>query len=244
MDSKSYRPTPEGPVEAIACFDCLARLSNLCVGLSDNNLPVLFHASSLVKLKRGQTLFLDDQFATHIYNIKRGTITVYRMGPAGQRQILGFPLTGDLIGLTPGETYGVSAEACSDVQLCRWERKKFEDFLLLFPALDRQFHLISSKVLASSIDLVYALGQLTAEQRVAGFLLRLGQRQEQAGGKSGMVHLPMSRNDIADYLGLTIETVSRAITKLKNKRALNLVAADQVRLRDLKALQSLGAGEE
>ncbi len=244
MTDKSYRATPEGPVEAIACFDCPARLSDLCIGLSDTNLPTLFKASTHIDLDRGQTLFLDDEPAKHIYNIQKGTITVYRMGPAGQRQVLGFLLTGDLIGLTPGETYEVSAEACADAQLCRWERKKFEDFLALFPAMDRQFRLISSKVLASSIDLAFALGQLTAEQRVAGFLLHLAERQERNGAESKFVHLPMSRGDIADYLGLTIETVSRALTKLKTKHVIHLVGANEVQLTDLKVLQSLAAGEE
>ena len=242
VQEKTYRPTVDGPVENVDCFDCPARMSDLCKGLSDSNIPVLYASSKHLKLKKSETLFLDDDYADHIFNVKDGTVMLYRMGPAGQRQILRFLFTGDMIGLTTGETNGISAEACTPVGLCCWERKKFEDFLILFPAMDRQFHIVASKALTQSFDHTFSLGQLNAQQRVAAFILNLAQRHEEMGSAPDTLLLPMSRLDIADYLGLTIETVSRELTKLKSKGFIAIPTLDRLHLLNTSALEDLAEG--
>ncbi len=228
----------------IPCFDCPARMSDLCVGLPDASLPLLFERSTHIHLEKNETLFLGDQPAEHIFNIREGTVTLFRMGQGGQRQILGFLFTGDLIGITPDDQYKVSAQACTKASLCRWDRAKFDDLLVLYPAMARQYRLIASKLLAQSLDLAFALGQLTAEQRLAGFLLHISQRQSRIGGIPGFTALPMSRADIADYLGLTIETVSRGLTRLRKKNLISMVSRDLIELSDMKALARLSQGEE
>ncbi len=217
-------------------------MSDLCVGLPDSKLPILYDSSEHVERNKGEILFEDVDPATHIFNIQEGSITLYRMGPSGQRQILGFLFSGDLFGISPGESYGVSAEACADTKLCRWERNKFDDFLVLFPAMGRQFRLIASKSLAQSLDLAFALGRLNAEQRLAAFFIHLNERQAEMGAGPNQVSLPMSRSDIADYLGLTIETVSRGITKLKKKGLINLIISDYIEFLDKEALKELAEG--
>jgi len=226
-------------VEGLPCIKCPARTSDLCGALSDKNLPALFEASTLIELRKGETLFLDDQPAQHIFNVITGTITVFRMGPSGQRQVVNFLFTGNLLGITPEDHYGFSAEACTPAILCRWERAKFEDLLILFPNLDRQFRLISSKVLARSIDLAYSLGQLTAEQRLAAFINQLHERQSKMASDPMTVLLTMSRADMADYLGLKVETVSRALSKLKVKGVISLPASDRVVIIDRDHLRRL-----
>ena len=96
--------------------------------------------------------------------------------------------------------------------------------------MDRQFHIISAKALTQSFDHTFSIGQLNAKQRVAAFILSLAQRQEDLGSAPGTVLLPMSRLDIADYLGLTIETVSRELTKLKTKGLVSLPTLDRLHL--------------
>ena len=90
----------------LPCIECPARTSDLCGALSDKNLPILFKASTLIELGKGDTLFSDDQPAEHIFNVISGTITVFRMGPSGQRQVVNFLFTGDLLGITPEDHYG------------------------------------------------------------------------------------------------------------------------------------------
>ena len=230
--------------DQVQCFDCPARISDLCIGLSDSSLPALYEQSTHLNLEKGETLFLSDQPSEHIFNVREGTMTLYRMGAGGQRQILGFLFTGDLLGITPDASYNVSAQAGTDVSLCRWSKDKFDDFLVLYPAMAQQYRLITSKLLAQSLNLAFALGQLKAEQRLAGFLLHISQRQARIGGIPGFTTLPMSRMDIADYLGLTIETVSRGLTRLSKKKFISLVTRDLIELSDMKALNRLSQGEE
>ena len=142
--------------------------------------------------------------------------------------------------IRPGQ--GCTANHCADTKLCRWKRDKFDDFLVLFPAMGRQFRLIASKSLAQSLDLAFALGRLNAEQRLAAFFIHLNQRQGEMGAGPRQVSLPMSRSDIADYLGLTIETVSRGITKLKKKGIIKLVMSDYIEIQDKESLQDLAEG--
>ena len=217
-------------------------MSDLCVGIPDSQLPTLYAKSTHLNFKKGEMLFADDDQAEHIYNIQEGAVTIFRIGPSGQRQVLGFLMTGDILGISPGETYGVSAAASADTKLCRWDRSKFEDFLVLYPVMAKQFRLIASKALARSIDLAYALGQLTAEQRLAAFFIHLGERQQQLGGSPYHVFLLMSRSDIGDHLGLTIETVSRGITKLKKKDIIELPHPDYIHVLKMNALKELADG--
>ena len=217
-------------------------MSDLCVGIPDSQLPALYAKSTHLSYKKGDVLFDDDDQAEHIYNIQEGAVTIFRIGPSGQRQVLGFLMTGDILGIAPGETYGISAAAAVESKLCRWDRSKFEDFLVLYPVMAKQFRLIASKALARSLDLAYALGQLTAEQRLAAFIVHLGERQQQMGGSPYHVSLLMSRLDIGDHLGLTIETVSRGITKLKKKSIIELPNPDYIHVLDLNALKDLAAG--
>jgi CRP/FNR family transcriptional regulator len=243
MDEKSaYRPTVDGPVDNIDCFECPARMGDLCKGLSDLSIPALYKSSKGIKLEKGRKLSLDDHYPNHIFSVKDGTVMLYRMGADGQRQILKFLFAGDIIGLTSGQTYGISAEACTKVGLCCWEREIFEDFLILFPAMDKQFHIIASKALTESYDHIYYLGQLGAQQRVAAFILSLAQRQEDMSGTPDTLLLAMTRLDIADYLGLTIETVSRELTKLKSKGFVALPSLDRLHLLNVSALQDLAEG--
>ena len=219
-------------------------MSDLCVGLSDASLPALYEQSTHINLEKGDTLFLSDQKAEHIFNVREGSMTLFRMGSGGQRQILGFLFTGDLFGITPDASYNMSAQAGSEVSLCRWNKDKFDDLLVLYPAMAKQYRLITSKLLTQALNLAFALGQLTAEQRLAGFLLHISQRQARIGGIPGFAALPMSRMDIADYLGLTIETVSRGLTRLRKKGLISMVTRDLIELSELKSLISLSQGEE
>lgn len=138
-----------------------------------------------------------------------------RLADDGRRQILGFLGCGDFIGLTLSYNYTFSAEALLDTRLCRFDREAIDELAERFPGLDRQVRRMGAAATDSMLDLVFALGRKTAEERVATFLLDLAGKQGCYQGPAERVRLAMTRADIADFLGLTLETVSRRISRLK-----------------------------
>lgn len=212
------------------CFQCPARTSDLCSGLPDRQLEDLFAASTRLTLGRGQTLVFEGDPANHVYNISRGTMMLTRLGPDGRRQILAFLFRGHMIGFTAETEYRFNAEAVSDVELCRFDKAKLEELFCQHAQLEKQFRLVAMKVIEANQELIFTLGRRSAVERVAAFLLFLEQTQEQLGEAGKTIPLPMTRTDIADYLGLTIETVSRAFTKLKTSKAIRLPTLHSVEI--------------
>ena len=238
-DQTSSEINGNHPSNKIACFDCPARMSDLCQGLSDLNLPALYQSSTHMDFAKGSTISLDGEDEQYVFNVREGLVKMSRLGASGQRQIVGFLFSGDLFGVTPGQEHGLCAEAVSPVKLCRWERKKFEDLLVLFPAMDKQYHSIMSKLLGETMDLAYALGQLTADQRLAGFLLHMADRQKGIGQPEDEIRLDMSRTDIADYLGLKIETVSRGLSKMKAEGIIKIPSQRLIQIADRPKLKAI-----
>ncbi|MBI1238450.1 MAG: helix-turn-helix domain-containing protein [Alphaproteobacteria bacterium] len=220
------RPAPPAP--KIACFHCPARTSDLCRGVADKDLEELFASSSRIRLKAEETLILDGDEASTVYNVISGAMRLTRLSGDGRRQILGFLFTGNYIGLTPDTLYHFNAEAVSDVELCAFDRRRLETLFKLHPAMEATFRAMAAKVIDQTYDLLFTLGQRTAVERVASFLLYLREAEQCPGKPGAPLHLPMTRTDIADFLGLTIETVSRSFTKLRTDKIIHLVDAHRV----------------
>jgi CRP/FNR family transcriptional regulator len=138
------------------------------------------------------------------------------------------------------DRYGVAAEAVTEVKVCRFVRSAFLAFVDSRPHLLRRLHEFAGHELSLAQDQMLLLGRRTADEKVAAFLLNLRARYARIGRASVNVPLPMTRRDIADYLGLTIETVSRTMTKLAREKAL-LVVPDGVRLLGTGRLEQLAA---
>ena len=130
----------------------------------------------------------------------------------GRRQVTGFLLPGDYLGLASAERYIYSAEAVTPVRICRFARAAFLGLLEQFPALEKALLGRAATELAAAQKQMLLLGRKTARERVATFLAELAAR---AGNQGGVVELSMTRTDIADYLGITTETVSRTLTSLR-----------------------------
>ncbi|HXL68674.1 MAG TPA: helix-turn-helix domain-containing protein, partial [Xanthobacteraceae bacterium] len=158
----------------------------------------------------------------------------------GRRQIIGFALPGDFLGLSMADRYTFSADAIGPVKACRFSRGAFSDLLDEKPHLLRRLHELATHELSIAQDQMVVLGRRTAEEKVASFLVGLRDRWARFSKVSVTVPLPMSRQDIADFLGLTIETVSRTLTRFARERAI-LVVPDGVRLLDSQRLEQLAA---
>ena len=232
--------TPAGtrPLAEPVCFHCPARMSDLCAGVPDDELKLLAAISKHINLDPGKMQILDGDASDHVYNVVSGTLMMTRLGADGRRQILAFLLTGSFIGFSSDQLYRFNVEAVTPSELCRFERKKLEPLFQAYPEMERRFRQMAARVIESSLDLVFTLGRRNATERMSAFLLHLRemQREEGHGPADTAWQIPMTRTDIADYLGLTIETVSRVLSRLKAKGIVRLPTlhsfeiADEARL--------------
>lgn len=187
------------------------------------------------KFGRNHTIYFEGDEAGHCYRVKSGTVRLCKVTEDGRRQIAAFLTAGDLFGWTDHGGYGFSAEAVTDVTLEKFSRARIEDAVKAFPALGRHVLALLSTQLASAHGHLLLLGRMTAAERIANFLLELGRRQR----NDGAVALAMCRKDIADYLGLTVETVSRTMNALKREGIIAFAEPENVRLKQSAALERL-----
>ena len=205
---------------ASACDDCGARHLGLCDALSDEELVFLSRAAQHMSLPAGKLFMEEGEAAQFFYNINSGTVRLFKALPDGRRQITGFAGPGHFIGLAAADLNVVSAEAMEPVRLCRFSRAGLRAMFSEYPVLERKLLDVAMHELVLSQQQMLLLGRKTALERIASFLLSWAQRQEICGaGKlpqpNATLPLPLSRTDLADYLGLTIETVSRSLSHLK-----------------------------
>src|SRR5262249_25509115 len=152
-----------------------------------------------------------------------GVVRLYKTLSDGRRQIIGFALPGDLIGFGIDDRHSYSGEALGEVTTCRFARKDFNELLEAMPQLLRRLHMTLVEDLRVAQDHMMRLGQYSAKQKVAAFLLQMRNRWKRVNGATAYVALPMPRQDIADYLGLTMETVSRTMSLIAHQKAIVIV---------------------
>jgi CRP/FNR family transcriptional regulator, anaerobic regulatory protein len=223
-----------------ACARCKVRNVSVCAALDVSELGALEALAEDVHFAAKETITLQGEAAASVYNVVEGTVRLYRLLPDGRRQIVGFLLPGDFMGLALSDHYAFSADAVDPVTACRFSRCAFTALTDEKPHLLRRLHEAATHELALAQDHMVLLGRRTAEEKVAAFLVVLRDRRRRLGGGAITIPLSMTRSDIADYLGLTIETVSRTISKLARTKAI-LVVPDGIRLLDLGRLEALAA---
>jgi CRP/FNR family transcriptional regulator len=180
----------------------------------------VFEGAPVRELKAGESLIHAGANADQVFNILEGALLVSRIGNDGRRQVLSFLFKDNFVGLSATDTYFFSVQAVTDARIACRPRILLEQRLEQDPIAERAFLNMVFRVLENALDLVYSLGQRTAHERLAVFLLYLRHRrmlaEKLADGapELALVHLPMSRQDIADFLGLKKETVSRSFTAL------------------------------
>jgi CRP/FNR family transcriptional regulator len=224
------------------CASCGARPLGVCADLKGHELQSMACASESVSAQPGQALFHEGDPNPYVFNVVDGAVKLYRLLPDGRRQITGFLFQGDFLGLGGRGASSFTAEALTPLNACRFRRGDFDQLLNALPALEHRLVALAGDELMAAQEQIVLLGRKTARERLASFLTRLSERQVQLGGPEGQVHLPMTRLDIADYLGLTIETVSRVFTQFKTSGLIRLLPGNDVALPDPAALKALGEG--
>jgi CRP/FNR family transcriptional regulator len=189
-----------------------------------------------VEFEAGASLLMEGDVADHLFRITSGLVKVYRTLPDGRCQITGFLFAGDFVGLTPEDHYLSGVVAVGAVTASRFPRKKVDQLVEVSPLVARLLLRRTCGELIAAQDQMLLLGRKTAVEKLASFLLMIERRLP-----GDVLTLPMTRVDIADYLGLTIETVSRTLTQLRES---DVIAVDraQISILDAAVLDQLAEG--
>lgn len=222
------------------CTACVVRVVSVCASLAADELIGLNDLAEKAKFEPKETLFIQGDEADAVFNVTCGMLRLYRLLPDGRRQIVGFLLPGDFLGLSLSDRFGFSVDAIDSVSACRFDRHAFIAFIDSKPHFLRRLHEAATHELTLAQDHMVLLGRRSAEEKVACFLLSMRERLRRLGSSVVTIPLPMTRQDLADHLGLTLETVSRVVSKLGREKVL-LVVPDGVRILDPRRLEEIGA---
>jgi CRP/FNR family nitrogen fixation transcriptional regulator len=208
---------------------------------ADDGNAALQRIATKVRFPRNRTIFNDGDEAAFTYRIVSGTVRLCKHTIQGRRLVTHFLLPGDYFGFLQLGAYSFTAEAVTDVVAACYPQRQVESLAERDSLVRNKFRALLMNQLMGTQDHMLLLGCLSAEERLASFLLWLSERM---GSQDAFVEVPMSRQDIADYLGLTVETVCRALSKLKRAGIVNLPRSNQIvqNLDSLRAFRNNYAG--
>jgi CRP/FNR family transcriptional regulator len=176
-----------------------------------------------VRLHPGETIFAEGELAAEVFGLSRGVVRLYKLLPDGRRQVMTIGLPGEFLGTPIACRHSVSADAIGEVDLCRFPRIELVKFIRSSPNLTRLLMEFAAHRLELTQDQLLLVGKGSAEEKVAIFLVNWRSRLARVTAVSESIPLPMPRQDIADFLGLTLETISRTLTKFEQRNAIRLV---------------------
>lgn len=199
--------------------------------------PGLAVQGSRMDFSRNEEIFGQGEAADYVCRVISGAVRTIRFTCDGRRQILAFHLPGDVFGLEQSGIYSLSAEAVTDTEIAMVRRSLIDSIASRDVKASQALFALAAKHLNQAHEHALVLGRKGAGERVAAFLLQFSERFPACSE----INLPMSRADIADYLALTIETVSRAFTQMERDNAIALPSSRHVVVRDRPALEHLQA---
>lgn len=225
-----------------ACGTCEARRVGPCAPFAGGALADLAGAGARVRFEPREAIFRQGDPARHVFILNGGTARLTRLLPDGRQASVGLRFGGDVLGFTAEAEHAMGAEALTGAAACRIGRGELEGLFRRNPALERHFLELCARELAATQDHLVALGRFTAEERVAAFLVSFAEAQERRGRLGPVFDLPATRADIGELLGLTLETVSRAVSAFRRRGWLRAPGPHTVELLDRRALAVLASG--
>ncbi|MEH6910664.1 MAG: fumarate/nitrate reduction transcriptional regulator Fnr [Oceanicoccus sp.] len=227
--------------QEISCGNC--RLGSIC-------LPIALESSDIVKLdeivqrgrpmQKGEHLYREGDVFTAVYAVRSGAIKAYRLTGDGQEQVTGFYFPGEIIGMDgiSKNKYANSAKALETSAICEIPFHRLEELSTAIPSMQRHFFQLMSQEITTDQQLITLLSKNSAEERIAALLISISARNARRKLSRTNFRLPMSRTDIGNFLGLTVETVSRVISRF-NKQGLIAVESKEINLLDLDRLKEI-----
>ncbi|WP_428034022.1 fumarate/nitrate reduction transcriptional regulator Fnr [Amphritea sp.] len=234
----------EGKLHSLRQVHCsTCSLSSLCLPVS-LNMTEMDRLDDIIDksrpLKKGEHLFHQGEPFSSVYAIRAGTIKTYTLTNEGEEQITGFYFPGEMVGMSgfDSEQYPVSAKMLETTTVCEIPFERLDELSGQMPELRRQILRTLSKEIRDDQQMMLLLSKKNAEQRVATFLVKLSTRFKARGYSATHFRLSMSRNEIGNYLGLAVETVSRIFTRFQ-KMELVRVDGKEIELSNLEEIYSL-----
>lgn len=227
------------------CRACEARHRGICGALDPKQLLQLGRQTGRSEVEPGTELVAAGVPTEGYANILSGIVKLTKLMPDGRQQIVGLQFAPDFLGRPFAESSDVSAEAASVVRICHFPRSALEDMVRQSPGLEHRLHEQALRELDDAREWIMTLGQKSAAEKVATFLLLLSRHVDPTvEGYSATLEIPLKRSDIADFLGLTIETVSRHLTHLRKAGIIAIEKNRHVTVGDFTALEAAaGVGE-
>jgi len=227
------------------CETCVIRHRAICAALTKDELKSMNRIARQRIIAAGQVISSELEPGTAFANIVSGVVKLTKTLADGRQQIVGLQFTPDFLGRTFAEENPYSAEAATEVELCSFPKAEFESILKRHPGLEHRLFADTLNELDAARDWMLLLGRKTAEEKVATFLHMLAKRVPNIGCTHSeelnyaRFILPLTRGEIADYLGLTLETVSRQMTKLKKSGVLNVIDNRDITVPSMDALSQV-----
>lgn len=227
------------------CVSCEARHRGICGALSPEQLTQLSKHTSKHVYASSEELVAAGTDIDRYANILSGAVKLTKLLADGRQQIVGLQFAPDFLGRPFKKQSSVSAEAATDVRVCSFPKSALEEMMRQSPDMERRLHEQTLNELDEAREWLLALGRKSASEKVASFLHMIAINIDPEGHDGGVkeFELPLKRAEIADFLGLTIETVSRQITKLRKAGVIELVNNRLVRVPRLSRLEAAAETE-
>jgi CRP/FNR family transcriptional regulator len=240
----------EKACEHCTLLRCVMHNAAFCAGLTDEEREKLNAIAHLRRFPKGATVVAEGDEASIVGNVIEGVLKMQKTQPDGRQQIVGLLVPTDIFGRVFTGTSEFAIEAASDVTLCCFDKRRFEALVLENPRLEHQVMLSILDELDAARDWITLLGAQTVAQKLAGFLLMLCRRWPAIG--CGLapdrqhleINVPISRADMAQYLGTTVETISRTVQALARSGLIQVVKPTQFIIMDLEGLIAASGNED
>lgn len=227
------------------CNHCIVRHISLCSRLERKELGALQALTKRSRFDRGQVVFEQGDSLEQVFVITRGLVKLYRDTASGKRQITGFLGPGDLLGgIKRRDGAHCTAETITDVDVCGFQKEPFAAFLTQHPSVCFALLVTAMDEIEAQYEHLTLLGRKLAPERLAAFLLLLSRRWKRGDEDPNLVHTLMLRNDIADHLGVTSETISRTFSRFKENGWIEVVSSKAILLKNVPLLQNLAGFDE
>jgi CRP/FNR family transcriptional regulator len=228
------------------CDICQVRREGICSALDDEARAQLQQISRRKVLPPHNIVFRDGDEADHYFSITSGIVKLVKTLADGHQHIIGLIHQPDFMGQTLNRRHSYSAESATEVELCAYPRVPFDAFMKAHPELEHRIFEMTIRELDVCRDWTLLLGRKCSYERVAGFLLMMARRMPKVPGQdknSAHFALPFTRAEMADYLGLTLETVSRQFSRLKANGIITLPSSRDITIPDIEHLSSIAQME-
>jgi CRP/FNR family transcriptional regulator, anaerobic regulatory protein len=207
--------------------------------LPDDDLASLDALGDRISCNAGQYLYSEGDLAQSAFALQDGLIMLERLASDGARQVISFVFPGDFIGIALDGRHLVSAKCLKPSRLWRYPMGKLAQLMDQRPRIDQAMRTVTNRILAHTLDQLCVLGRMTARERIVYFLLHLAERTGTVTQTPMLIDVPMTRIDMADYLGITVETVSRTISQLRREGILALPEPHRIAIVELAAVEMI-----